>query len=199
MRAHEPGDDDAKPHFRAVMAGGVRRGLRLEQIYWRGLSEISQLRGMTVGDLVAAVHDRTDEGGSLSSAVRSYVAQHYINRCQEFETRMAADHVAAIVHSIPSPAFALTSSRRIVHYNGPFIAFLQLGFSGPSSQEAFRNLALTLDTKIEDVINELQESRGRPTSSGFAIGIAEKRVRGKLNMALVPSADEPIVLSTIVQ
>lgn len=195
-------DDDGAalvPQFRAVTCRGVRRGLRLEKVFWDGLAEIARADGSTVGDLIADIHDDLDGSGSLSSRVRSCVADHFVRRSHTLQATLHPDHIGAIVHAVPSPAFALSEGRRILYYNGAFISFLQLRFTGAESADVFGRLALSLDTRIEDVIAKLHETPGRPTSSGFALGISDRRVRGKLNLALIPNARVPVVLATIVQ
>lgn len=196
------GDDDAGaliPVFRAVTCRGVRRGLRLERVFWEGLSEMSRIEGRTIGDLIADMHEGPENGGSLSSRVRSLVARHFFERCHALERALLPDNIGAIVHAVPSPAFALSEERRILYYNGAFISFLQLRFTGAESADVFRRLALSLDTRIEEVIAQLRSAPGRPVTSGFALGISDRRVRGKLNLALIPNAQVPAVLATILQ
>ena len=190
----------SEPFFRAITCRGVRRGLRLERVYWDALADMSKSKACSVGDIIADIHEAGLEGSnSLSSAVRAHVMQHYFETVRLMGDRLKPASVGSIVHVISGPAFTLSITKRILHYNAAFIAFVQGHFAEGNTGEAFRGLALTLDTRIEDVLRQLEVSPNRPVSSGFAIGVSERRVRGKLNIALLPALEEPIVLATIVQ
>ena len=64
--------EDAELVFRAVEGGKVRRGIRLEAIYWRVLRDIADLKQKKIGALVGAVLADTPEPANTTSLLRVY-------------------------------------------------------------------------------------------------------------------------------
>ena len=188
-----------KQHFRAVIHNGVRRGLRLESIYWTVLEEIAEIRGMTAGQLVNEINEASDGANNLSSHIRAYVAKYQYENITDLKDALSPQKIAPLVKCCPSPTFVLTHNKRIVQYNTAFISFLQLRFVGFESSQSLKKLALTLDTPIERIFETLDKGGEVMTKSGFAIGVDDRRVRGTLNICNFPGTKTESVVAFIVE
>ena len=72
---------------RSIIFAGHKTSVSLEDEFWNSLKEIARERGMTLGELVAAI-DGNREHANLSSAIRLFVLgvyrdQHRQDRTQE--------------------------------------------------------------------------------------------------------------------
>src|SRR5690606_7678097 len=151
--APEPGDGE--PVFRVVMARGGRKGIRLERIFWRVVSDLAAARRETLGTVVADAADNVPANGNLASTLRVQAARWLQDRLTELERLTAAENVYSIVHATPSPAFVLTADKRIVRYNQPFLNFRQARLLASQSPDLMRAVRLTLDLHVEQVIEQL--------------------------------------------
>ena len=61
---------------RSIFNAGHKTSVSLEDELWESLKEIAADRGMTVGELVAAI-DRDRQHANLSSAIRLFVLGFY--------------------------------------------------------------------------------------------------------------------------
>lgn len=61
---------------RSIVIAGHKTSVSLEDAFWQALKEIARDRDMTLTELVAAV-DTVRREGSLSSALRVFVLDHY--------------------------------------------------------------------------------------------------------------------------
>jgi predicted DNA-binding ribbon-helix-helix protein len=78
---------------RSLVIAGHKTSVSLEDAFWKALKEIAGERGMNVSDLVTAI-DRDRRQGSLSSAVRVFVLDHYRSRTTPRSARAAAGDAA---------------------------------------------------------------------------------------------------------
>jgi predicted DNA-binding ribbon-helix-helix protein len=78
---------------RSLVIAGHKTSVSLEDAFWKALKEIAGERGMNVSDLVTAI-DRDRRQGSLSSAVRVFVLDHYRSRTKSAPARPAAGDAA---------------------------------------------------------------------------------------------------------
>jgi predicted DNA-binding ribbon-helix-helix protein len=62
--------------IRNVVVAGHRTSVRLEPLMWDALREITQLRGMTLHQLITEI-DQTRETSSLTAAIRVYIVEFY--------------------------------------------------------------------------------------------------------------------------
>ncbi|MBX3596172.1 MAG: ribbon-helix-helix domain-containing protein [Rhizobiaceae bacterium] len=62
--------DPFTPEFRVVARGNVRRGIRLERIFWVTLKRIAESRKITMGALIEEIAESHGESGNLTSAIR---------------------------------------------------------------------------------------------------------------------------------
>jgi predicted DNA-binding ribbon-helix-helix protein len=61
---------------RSVVIGGHKTSVSLEDAFWKSFNEIAASRNMTLSDLLATI-DTGRNYGSLSSAIRLFVLDHY--------------------------------------------------------------------------------------------------------------------------
>jgi predicted DNA-binding ribbon-helix-helix protein len=189
--------DDYVPVFRAVRHGDVRRGLRLERIYWNVLKEISRREGIPVG----AVIDRIAGGASLqtnlTSAVRVNLMQWLSMELEHTRSHVGLRMVDRLVQACPSPVFALQEDRRIVAYNQAFLNFIQARFSRFSTALIGKGLRLALDMPIAELVATLLEADNRPVITGFAVGMDDQRLRGRISVILAPNPEKHTILGYI--
>lgn len=193
----QPGGDmpaeDAELVFRAVNVQGVRRGIRLEAIFWKVISAMGAAYGRSLGQQVGGAVEAAPQNGNLSSTLRVQAAQWLRGRLLEFERITATENIFAIVHASPAPAFILSADKRIVQYNQPFINFIRARLIGAESADLLKTARLSLDTQIEQIIDLLQKNPKAPVVTGFAFGVSERRIRGQLRLAMAPTTATMVI------
>ena len=183
--------DPLKPHFRAINSGGKRRGFRLEGVFWTALDSVTKSDGMSVADYVSRLNEtRTGENG-LSSYLRASIMQRVLEQHDRLRGRIDSFNSRAIVAACPVPGFIISIDKKILFQNSGFLMYLQTRFAGLDNVEALSSIKLTLETPLLDLINEMRRDSSRPKSAGFTVGYGERRVRGRLSMALAPDMDDP--------
>ena len=64
---------------RSVLVDGHRTSVTLEDPFWNSLKDIASSQGLTLSETMGAINSGR-ERGSLSSAIRLFVLEHYVNR-----------------------------------------------------------------------------------------------------------------------
>jgi predicted DNA-binding ribbon-helix-helix protein len=183
--------DPFKPHFRAINSGGKRRGFRLEGVFWKALDTVTRTDGISVADYVAKLNDvKTGESG-LSSYLRASIMNRVLEQHDRLRERIEKFNSRAIVAACPVPGFIISVDKRILFQNSGFLMYLQTRFTGLDTIEALSNIKLTLETPLIDLIEEMRRDSSRPKYTGFTVGYGERRMRGRLSMALAPDMDDP--------
>lgn len=188
----------SEPHFRAVNSNGVRRGLRLERIFWDALDIITKRSGIAIGDYIDRIWNEDKTNSGLSSRVRAAVCRDLSARLSMQEALLNMERAQATINASPTPAFLLSDDKRILAYNSSFLEFVQSRFSGESGASLFRHISLTLDVQISDLFEEVRQPGRKTLAVGFALGVADQRIRGRLNIALAPTLDPPSVTAFVV-
>ena len=70
LKPASPEKDPFSPEFRVVARGNVRRGIRLERIFWTTLKRMAENRKITMGALIEEIAQQHGESGNLTSAIR---------------------------------------------------------------------------------------------------------------------------------
>jgi len=183
--------DPFKPHFRAINSGGKRRGFRLEGVFWQALDSVTKSDGMSVADYVSKLNDvKTGESG-LSSYLRASIMQRVLQQHDRLRDRIDRINSRAIVAACPVPGFIISIDKRILFQNSGFLMYLQTRFTGLDNVESLSNIKLTLETPLIDLIDQMRRDSSRPKYTGFTVGYGERRMRGRLSMALAPDMDDP--------
>jgi predicted DNA-binding ribbon-helix-helix protein len=116
--------DDAKSgdmKFRVLRLGTSRKAFRLENPFWQALEIIAREKGRTIEDEVRAKLDSVAEGANHSSALRVGAIEDMIAFWQVAESRASRLQWAHVLEASPSPAFALTESRKILCVNSALV------------------------------------------------------------------------------
>jgi len=183
--------DPFKPHFRVIISGGKRRGFRLEGVFWKALESVTRSDGVSVADYVAKLSNvKTGEAG-LSSYLRASVMRRVLEQLDRLRERIEKSSSRSIVAACPAPCFIISADKKILFQNSAFHMYLQTRFTGLDDVEALSQMTLTLETPLVDLIDEMRRDGSRPRYTGFTVGIGERRMRGRLSMALAPDMDDP--------
>ncbi|GAB5460380.1 ribbon-helix-helix domain-containing protein [Hoeflea alexandrii] len=183
--------DPFKPHFRAINSGGKRRGFRLEGVFWKALDAVTRSEGVSVAEYISKLNDvRTGDNG-LSSHLRASIMQRVLEQHERLRDRFSKFNSKTIVAACPVPGFIISVDKRILYQNSGFLMYLQTRFTGLDSVEALSNIKLTLESPLIDMIEEMKRDSSRPKYTGFTVGYGERRLRGRLSMALAPDMDDP--------
>lgn len=189
---------DGEPFFRAVSASGKRHGLRLERDYWSMLEAIAKEEKVSLGDIVGAIEENARNMGNLTSAVRVFVARWLDGRLRGLRQRMSPTAVNSLVNACPSPAFALSATRQLRFHNPAFLRYIRMTMPSEEVEQVERRLRLQIDMNMDDLLNELREAKRAFVSMGFAIGVNDRRVRGRLNAVLAPSWSEDMIIGYVI-
>lgn len=197
--AHPLDDRDMTTRFRAVKVGEHRRGIRLEQIYWDMLHEITQREGISLARYVEEAERRFPDAVNITSVLRVLVAGWVRGRNRELVALTGPERVDALVQACPSPAFALQEDKRIVAYNPPFLNYVQARFSYFSQNLMAKGLRLSLDLQVSEIVEALRRAGNKPLRTGFVLGVDDQRLRGQLSATLAPTSDKVTILGYVVQ
>lgn len=183
--------DPFKPHFRAINSGGKRRGFRLEGVFWKALDAVTRSDGISVADYVSRLNDLKTGDNGLSSYLRASIMRRVLEQHEKLHDRFSKFNSRTVVAACPVPGFIISVDKRILFQNSGFLMYLQTRFTGLDTIEALSNIKLTLETPLIDLIEEMQRDGSRPKYTGFTVGYGERRMRGRLSMALAPDMDDP--------
>jgi predicted DNA-binding ribbon-helix-helix protein len=189
-----PTAEDSTTRFVAVRSGEFRRGLRLEEIYWRALKDVATAWGLSIGGLVRQVEEAAgEEEGNATSRLRVLCLGWFMDRLAKVQALTHRGMTNSLIQACPTPAFALAVDRQIIAYNPHFLNLIQSRLSIVGAGSMARNLRLALDVQIHDLITHLQGNNNMPVGTGFVIGVDSQRFRGRMNAVLVPSLDAPVI------
>jgi predicted DNA-binding ribbon-helix-helix protein len=189
-----PKPEDAATRFVAVRAGEYRRGLRLEEIYWRALKDVAAGAGLSLGAFVRAVEEASDGEGNATSRLRVLCMGWFMDQLLKVRNVANKGLVNSLVQASPSPTFALATDRRIIAYNQSFLNLIQARLSLQNSGAMARNLRLSLDLQIAELIETIRAKDNMPVGTGFVIGIENQRFRGRVNSVLAPVVDQAVII-----
>lgn len=77
---------------RSIVVAGHKTSVSLEEAFWNGMKEISNLRDMTLSELVGEI-DTNRQQGNLSSAIRLFVLDYFRTRSAQPRNH---DHNASV-------------------------------------------------------------------------------------------------------
>lgn len=191
-------DDDLEPRFRAVTGGGERRGIRLERIYWDSLGRMSEAGGISIGDLVYHMTADMPETGNLTSLLRVLSFKWALSRLDAIEDVASLTNLNAVLQASPTAAVVLTRERGIKLFNDAFLKMLhnRLPLIDDVQQMA-RTLRFSIDTQVEEVLSVLSANRGKTLNTGFKIGLGSQSLTGRINLALAPTHEAPMLIGYI--
>lgn len=190
--------DDLTTDFRVVVRQGSRRGIRLERIFWATLKQLAENHHLTIGEMVEEIAYANGDTSNLASAIRVACLRWMADQNASLARLASLRTINAILGACPAPAFALSSSKKILTFNPAFQSLVRRQLPVGFGEEAHRDLRLSLDLNVADIFNRLDANDGVPISSGFVIGAAERRYRGQLNIVRAPIKAPELLLSFVV-
>jgi predicted DNA-binding ribbon-helix-helix protein len=107
--------------FRVLRLGGSRKAFRLETPFWQALEIIARENGRTLEEEVRSKLDGVSEGANQSSALRVGAIEDLIAYWQVAESRASRLSWSHVLEASPTPAFAVTESRRIICANAALV------------------------------------------------------------------------------
>jgi predicted DNA-binding ribbon-helix-helix protein len=134
--AASEGEADARQgdmKFRVLRLGASRKGFRLENPFWQALEIVAREKGRTLEDEVGSRLDSLPEGANQSSALRVGAIEDMIAFWQVAESRASRLQWAHVLEASPTPAFALTESRRIICANSALVKAIRGHRLGPDA------------------------------------------------------------------
>ncbi|PYB69771.1 MULTISPECIES: ribbon-helix-helix domain-containing protein [Rhizobium] len=193
------GDGDSEPKFRAIIGrGGVRRGIRLEQVYWEGLSWLLTGSRQSMGDVVEQAAQHVGDNGNLASMLRVIAFRWMWRRLAAAEASYSIESLGVLLHACPSPAIVLTREKKIQLFNEPFVTMLKQRLSLGNVAQMSSGFRFVLDTNVEDAIDNLVATRKMMTT-GFIASCAGKQLTGQINLALAPVHSKQMLMGYIVR
>jgi predicted DNA-binding ribbon-helix-helix protein len=183
--------------FRAVSTRKERHGIRLEKAYWSALRQAAAGGGRSVAEFVALSVEKHPQARNLTSLLRVTSLTWFRHRLSRLEELTSLHNVNSLVQASPSSAFVLTEDKRILYYNQAFLTLVQSHFQTVDTQTMAKGLRLTLDVPIAGLINDLREKRNKPISTGFALGINDQRIRGRISTLLAPTGAGTMIIAYI--
>ncbi|TGT67593.1 hypothetical protein EN802_28960 [bacterium M00.F.Ca.ET.159.01.1.1] len=189
--------EDFGPEFRVVARGGVRRGIRLERAFWVSLKQMAENRKCTIGMLVEEIAEQHPDHGNLTSAIRVACMRGLAEESMELRKLASIRTINAILIACPSPAFALSSSKKILAFNTPFQQLVRRQLPSAPGEDGRQDLKLALDLHVPDIFARLDASGETPVSTGFVIGAGERRYRGQLSAVRAPVTEPELLMAFV--
>jgi len=189
--------EDVEHEFRVVVRGGTRRGIRLERFFWASLKRLAESRKSTLGQVVEEISRVQPETGNLTSAIRVACARWLADQNAELRSLASLKVVNAILLACPSPAFALSSSKKILAFNPAFQMLVRRQLPVGQGADARSDMKLALDLNVADVFVRLENNSDQPVITGFVIGAGDRRYRAQLNVVRAPVSEPELLLAFV--
>lgn len=190
--------EEMEPRFRAVVArGGERRGIRLERIYWDGLSRMSVAGKITTADIVQYTAAQLPDSGNLASSLRVMSLKWALHRLDAVEDVSWLANLNAVIQASPSPTILLTREKKIQLFNDAFLGMLRQRFPMGDAPQLMKSLRFSIDTQVEDALETLNLNAGRTLNTGFTIAVGSQTLKGQINLALAPTQRKSMLIGYI--
>lgn len=189
--------EDVEPEFRVVVRDGNRRGIRLERFFWIALKQFAQGRRSTLGQTVEEISNVAPETGNLTSAIRVACARWLAEENAELKRLASLRRVGTLLLACPSPAFALSSSKKILAFNPAFQLLVRRQLPVEQGNHGRHDLKLALDLNVTEIFARLAADNDRPVTTGFVIGAADRRYRAQLNVVRAPTSEAEVLLAFV--
>jgi hypothetical protein len=137
------------------------------------------------------------ETGNLTSAIRVACARWLADENVELRKLASLRRVTALLQACPSPAFALTSTKKILAFNPAFQLLVRRQLPITQGEDGQRDLKLAIDLNVADIFARLATEDDRPVVTGFVIGAADRRYRGQLNIVRAPASEAEVLLAFV--
>lgn len=190
---------DFDVEFRVVSRkGGARRGMRLERFYWSALKRMAAANGMTIGAQLEEIVAAQPADANVSSSVRVACGRWLDAEVTRHAVIGSMETLNAILAATPSPAFVLSSAKKILSFNDSFQSFVRRQLPVGEANAKREDLKLAIDANITDIFRDLDAARSKPATTGFVIGTDDRRYRGQLAVVRAPVAGESLLLAFVI-
>ncbi|MEW9808514.1 ribbon-helix-helix domain-containing protein [Mesorhizobium sp. ZMM04-5] len=189
--------DDVEAEFRVVVRDGNRRGVRMERFFWSLLKRLAESRRTTVGQLVEDISNAVPDAGNLTSAIRVACSRALADENAKYTEVASLKTVSTLLTACPSPAFALSSSKKILAFNPSFQSLVRRQLPMAQAEDDRQGLRLALDLNVSEIFARLESDRERPVVTGFVIGMADRRYRAQLSIVRAPLVDSDVLLAFV--
>lgn len=115
----------AEMKFRVLRLGRARKAFRLEGPFWLALEILAREKGVSLTEEIQSKLNDLPEGANQTSALRVAAIEEMIGYWRVAESRAARLHWTQVLEAVPTPAFALTESRKIICANGALLAAMR--------------------------------------------------------------------------
>jgi predicted DNA-binding ribbon-helix-helix protein len=191
------GAEEVEPRFKAIAGpGGERRGIRLERIYWEGLSHMSTTGRLTTADIVQHAAAQIPEA-NLASLLRVLSLKWTLGRLAAVEEIASLDNLKAVINASPSPAIVLTRDKRIQLFNDAFITMLRQRLRVADLRMLASGLSFSIDNQMSEVLQTLQANKGKTINIGFSMTCGNNSMKGRINLALAPAFEKSMLVGFI--
>jgi predicted DNA-binding ribbon-helix-helix protein len=192
-------ESDAEPKFRAIVGrGGARRGIRLESVYWDGLSWLVNGSRQSIGDVVDQAATQVGEHSNLASMLRVVAFRWMWRRLAQVENVYSTDNLNTLIQACPTPAIVLTKDKKIQFFNEPFMTMLKQRLVLGNVAQLSSGFRFVLDTQVDEAILSLS-GKGKMVTTGFTATCAGKQLTGQMNLAMAPSHQKQMVIGYVVR
>lgn len=192
-------EGDAEPKFRAIIGkGGARRGIRLETIYWDGLTSLLSGSRHSISDVVEQAASQVGDGSNLASTLRVVAFRWMWRRLAAVENAYSTENLNALVQACPSPVIVLTRDKKIQLFNEPFVTLLKQRLALGNVAQLSAGFRFVLDMQVEDAIESLA-TKSKMVTTGFTASCAGKQLTGQINLAMAPNHRKPMVIGYVVR
>lgn len=175
----------SEPIFRALSVDGVRRGIRLERLYWDQLNAIARQKNMKLNELIGTVAQTGEGGDNLTAALRLLVTRHLAGTARSQGSELGLRELVGLAAASPSPVLVLSADKKIMTYNQAFFAFLQSRLSTMTMEVLSKDFRLQIDTPIASLFEKLRTSPDQPVVASFMVGSNDQVFRGRMNTVAV--------------
>lgn len=183
--------------FHVVARDGRRRGIKLERFFWAALKDLAESRGVTLGHLVDEIARLVPQAGNLTSAIRVACGRWLADQNAELKSLTSLKTVSTLLSACPSPAFALSSTKKILTFNSAFQLLVRRQLPTEQDQTRGSDLKLAFDLTIPEVFARLAANGDRPVVTGFVIGAADRRYRAQLSIVRAPLSGSDVLLAFV--
>jgi len=190
---------DAEPKFRAIIGkGGTRRGIRLESVYWDGLSWLINGSRQSMGDVVDQAAAQVGENSNLASMLRVVAFRWMWRRLAIMENVYSTENLNTLIQACPTPAIVLTRDKKIQFFNESFMTMLKQRLALGNIAQLSAGFRFVLDTQVDDAIQSLS-AKGKMVTTGFTATCAGKQLSGQINLAMAPSHQKQMVIGYVIR
>lgn len=191
------GPEEVEPRFKAIAGpGGERRGIRLERIYWEGLSQMSTTGRLTTTDIVQHAATQLPEA-NLASLLRVLSLKWTLRRLATVEEIASQDNLKALINASPSPAIVLTRDKRIQLFNDAFLTMLRQRLRLADLSVLANGLSFSIDSQMTEVLETLRANKGKTMNIGFSMACGKNNMKGRINLALAPAFERSMLVGFI--